>query len=181
MIALVTGEIGCGKTTVCRRVIELLQAQGVAVGGILAPARLDGSGSKIGIDAVDVATGERQPLAKHVPDGGETIGTYTFDPAALQWAIERLLSAAVPRSTRTSRVLIVDEIGPLELVHQSGFVEILGPLANPDTVPRALVVVRRAWVDVLRARLGRPDVRQFGIEIDNRERMPIEIVALLGR
>jgi len=131
MIALVTGEIGCGKTTACGRAIELLRAQGVTARGILAPARLDDGGSKIGIDAVDVATGERRPLANHVPDGGETIGAYTFDRVSLRWAIDCLWAAASPGPARTSHVLVVDEIGPLELTRQSGFVEILGPLGNP--------------------------------------------------
>jgi nucleoside-triphosphatase THEP1 len=181
MIALVTGEVGCGKTTVCGRVIELLQKKKMIVGGILAPARLGDGGSKTGIDAVDVATGERRPLAKRVTDGGETIGTYTFDPATLTWAIKRLVAAtAGPVLVSTSYVLVVDEIGPLELVRKDGFAAILGSLANPDTVPHALVIVRQAFVDTLTERLDRSDVRQFRVEEHNREHLPAKIAALLG-
>jgi nucleoside-triphosphatase THEP1 len=181
MIALLTGEVGCGKTTVCGRIIELLRARDVTVGGILAPARLDADGTKIGIDAVDVATGERRPLADRVPGGGATIGPYTFDHASLNWAAARLLATVAKfEPGRTSPVLIVDEIGPLELVQQSGLVEILGPLADPEIVSHALVIVRQALADTLAARLGRPDVRQFRVDVDNREHMPRAIAAHLG-
>lgn len=181
MIALVTGEVGCGKSTVCGHVIELLRARGIIVKGILAPARLDADGTKTGIDAIDVATGERRQLADRVLGGGATIGPYTFDRAALDWSIARLLAAvASPGPGKISPVLIVDEIGPLELVQQSGLVEILGPLANPEIVPYALVIVRQAFADTLTAMLGRPDAHQFTISVDNREHIPAVIAVQLG-
>jgi nucleoside-triphosphatase THEP1 len=180
MIGLVTGEIGVGKTTVCRRALGLLRGQGVAARGVLSPARLDASGAKIGIDAVDVATCERRELADYVPEGGETIGSYTFRQETLVWAIAQLKAAvAAPRPGGDAGLLVVDEIGPLELVHQGGFAAILEPLADPKRVPHALIVVRRQYVDVLECLLGRSDGCRFGVDEARRDALPAQIVLAL--
>jgi nucleoside-triphosphatase THEP1 len=179
MIALVTGEIGCGKTTVCERAIDLLRARGLAPSGVLSLPRLDENGVKTGIDALDVVTGEQRRLANLVPGGGETIGDYTFDRASLDWVIGRLL-AAIAGLTRAGEcdVVVVDEIGPLELERQGGFAVVLGPLADPNLVPHGLVVVRCEFVDLLELRLGRSDARRFWVDIARRERLPGEIAAV---
>jgi len=157
-LALVTGEIGCGKTTVCRRTLDLLRAQGIMPGGVLSPARLDAKGTKIGIDVLDVMTGERRPLARRVPGGGETTGDYSFDERALAWANARLQAAVAAGPG----LLVVDEIGPLELVRGGGLAALLKPLADPKAVPHALVIVRRACVDALNACWAGPMCAAFG-------------------
>jgi nucleoside-triphosphatase THEP1 len=178
MIILVTGEIGCGKTTACQRAIDLLRAQGVAVSGILCPPRLDNRGVKVGIDALDVATGEEKRLADWVPGGGDTIGPFTFDQASYSWAIARLQSAiAALDHAEGVNVLVVDEIGPLELVRQSGFVAALGSLADPRRVPCGLVVVRKAYLEILERRISRPDLRRVWVDAVRREQAPSEIAA----
>lgn len=173
MLALVTGEIGCGKTTACQRALDLLRARGVAPDGILSPPRLDGAGTKIGIDVLDVMTGERRSLADYVPGGGETVGNYTFDEAVLTWASARLQAALAAGPD----LLIVDEIGPLELVYRGGYVAALEALADPHAVPHGLVIVRRECVDALERLLGRPDVRRFWVDRACRDGLPAEIVA----
>jgi nucleoside-triphosphatase THEP1 len=181
MIALVTGEIGCGKTTACRRAIDLLRERGVPVSGILSPARFDINSNKIGIDALDVATGERRPLADVVPGGRTTIGRYTFDAQTMDWAIGRLQEAiTVPRRAGDRCVLVLDEIGPLELRRQGGFAALLDPLADPDLVPRGLVIVRREYVEILERRISRADVRRFPMDEVCRERVPVELAKVLS-
>jgi len=177
MLALVTGEIGCGKTTACRRALAQLRARGVAPSGILTPPRLDGHGHKVGIDIVDLSTDQTRLLANYDAGGGETVGRYTFDQAALRWAIARL-KAAVDAGPA---LLVVDEIGPLELTHGGGFVDMLDPLADPQRVPHGLVIVRAACVATLEARLDRPDARQFWIDRANRDAMPDQIAGALEK
>jgi nucleoside-triphosphatase THEP1 len=179
MMVLVTGAVGCGKTTVCLRVLELLRARGVRPRGILSPPRLDAAGAKIGIDALDVATGERRRLADYVTSGGETVGNYTFDEGTLAWAVARLQAAvAVPWRAGDPDLLVVDEIGPLELVCQGGFVAILGPLADPTRVSHALVVVRHEYVGTLERSLGRSDVCRFWVDEAGRDDLPAEIATV---
>jgi nucleoside-triphosphatase len=173
MMALVTGEIGCGKTTACQRALDLLRTKGAAPRGILSPPRLSASGVKVGIDVLDVATGEQRRLADIVNSGGETIGNYTFDAQALDWALARFQAAlaAVPD------LLVVDEIGPLELVRQGGLVTLLGPLADPGRVPRGLVIVRQGYVDALEQLLGRADTRRFWVNLAQRDLLPARIAS----
>lgn len=175
---MVTGENGCGKTTACQRAIDLLRARGVTVSGILSLPRLDASGARTGIDALDMATGERRCLAKRVSGGGKTVGDYTFNRPSLDWAVGRLMAAvACLRRAGPANVLVVDEVGPLELVQGGGFVAVLDPLADPSLVPRGLVVVRREYLEVFERRISRPDVRRFWVDEACREYVPGEIAA----
>lgn len=181
-MGVVTGEIGVGKTTVCRRALHLLRARGMTCCGILTPPRLDARGAKIGINALDVATGEQWELADYVPTGGETIGPYTFHQETLAWANARLEAAvAAPGRAGQPKLLVVDEIGPLELVRKGGFAALLEPLADPDRVPRALIVVRRQHVDDLERLLDRPDVCRFWVDEANRDALPAQLATALER
>jgi nucleoside-triphosphatase THEP1 len=175
VLVLLTGEIGRGKTTVCRRALDLLRARGVWPSGVVTPPRLDATGTKVGIDALDVLTGEQRRLADYVPGGGTTIGDYSFDADALAWVIARLRAAVAAGP----ELLVVDEIGPLELVRGGGLAALLEPLADPGDVPHGLVIVRRACVEALERRLGRADVRRFWVNEANRDSLPAQVATAL--
>jgi len=63
MLILLSGPIGSGKTTLCARAAAAARARGIAVAGVLAPAIVQ-RGAKVGIEAVDLVTGERRLLAR---------------------------------------------------------------------------------------------------------------------
>jgi len=172
MILLLSGEIGVGKTSVCQRVAELARAQGHHPRGVLTPPLYDESGAKIGFEALDVARGHRWVLARTDRDlGGPRIGPYTFDGTALQQAIDLLRDAI----DEDADLLILDEIGPLELVQGSGFAPVLDelPLQGPGHM---LLVVRPSLIQELRRRLGNPDVAVFTVTCDNRDNLPRRIM-----
>ncbi len=114
-LCIVTGARGAGKTTFCDEIANLARHSGWDVAGVLSPSRLDG-GRKTGILAEDLRSGERRLLASLTP--GEISGTsmcrWVFSEPALQWA-NAALAAATPCD-----LLIVDEIGPMELDHDQG-------------------------------------------------------------
>lgn len=176
MLALVTGSIGAGKTTVCQRTLDLLRVQGLAPAGILTPARLDASGAKIGIDVQDVASGAQRRFATRVASGGATVGAYTFDPEGLAWALDRLYEAAIARPD----LLVIDEIGPLELEHKRGFAAMLEPLADPARVPLGLIVVRAQYVKELARRLARNDMQRFWVDAERRNGVPAALARALS-
>jgi nucleoside-triphosphatase THEP1 len=176
MIALITGEIGSGKTTACHQALRLLTARGIPCRGLLAPARYDPDGEKNGIDLLDVATGERRHLADAIPAGGATIGRYTFDPDVLGWGLERLEHALCAGPG----LLVFDEIGPLELLHGGGFAMVLDPLADPARVTHALVIVRRQYLGDLQAILRRTDQRTYQVTPSSRDRIPTQIAEAFG-
>jgi nucleoside-triphosphatase THEP1 len=111
-----------GKTTVCQAVAELARRRGYRPGGVITPALHDSDGAKVGFEAADVGSGERWPLARTDQElGGPRVGPYTFDPAGLARVLRVLRRAA----TAGCDLLMVDEIGPLELEQGKGFAPIL--------------------------------------------------------
>lgn len=122
-LIVLTGPRGAGKTTVCQSLIAQARAAGWSVAGLLSPA-LFADGVKTGIQAQALLTDETRLLAQAVADGPEIgndsahlrFGRWLFDRAVLDWGNE-VLAAATPCD-----LLIVDELGPLELLHGSGWV-----------------------------------------------------------
>jgi nucleoside-triphosphatase len=172
VIVLLSGDIRIGKTSVCEKLVALAQAQGRQLRGVLTPALYSEQGDKVGFEALDVSDGDRWNLARTEGDlGGPRVGAYTFDAAALERAIA-LLRAAIHQG---SDLLIIDEIGPLELFRGGGFAPILEelPLQGPGHI---LLVVRRALVEELRRRLGAADVVIYTATLDNRDDLPRRIV-----
>lgn len=118
-----TGPRGAGKTTLCQALAGRARAAGWTVAGLLSPAVIT-DGVRTGILAEDLATGETRTLAQVAPvrpDGAVNAGQlhfrrWLFDRAALEWGND-VLAATAPCD-----LLIVDEIGPLELQQGSGWV-----------------------------------------------------------
>lgn len=157
-IILVTGAIGCGKTTYCRTEIDAARRAGLDVAGVLSPARFE-QGVKVGIDALDLRNGELRPLA-HLrrAEAADATGVVTqrwrFDAATLAWA-NQALATATPCD-----LLVVDELGPLELEQGRGWT---AGLAAIDTraFDAALVVVRHSLIAQALVRWPDADVRQI--------------------
>ena len=142
-VVLLTGLQGTGKTTTCGRLAVRARELGLVPAGIICPARVV-SGAKVGIDVADVRTGERRRLAEM--DGLPArlrVGPYRFDDSALAWGIERLESAC------PCDLLIVDEIGPLEMTRGEGWANAIKVL-RLGRYRLAVVVVRPALVNAVR-------------------------------
>jgi nucleoside-triphosphatase THEP1 len=182
-IGLISGPVGVGKTTVAERVVGLVRRQGLACGGLLAPAIKDSHGQKTGIWGVDVRTGERRMLAVVRTDrdlGGPAIGPYSFDAEALAWAV-LVIEGALHSTTwplRPCDLVVVDEIGKLELWQGVGLAPLLPRLAAGEAA-RALVVVRDSLLAELQARLGSIDQVVFEVSKGDREEMPSRILERL--
>ena len=137
MLTLLTGRRGAGKTTTCLRLMRQARARDLHVTGLISPARF-ADGRKIGIDLLDISSGEQRPLAdlaqpQHL-SGPRTLH-WQFRPETMAWAQEALRRAA------PCDLLIVDELGPLELEQQQGWRVALEIIDRRD-YRHALVVVR---------------------------------------
>ena len=115
-ILILTGPRGAGKTTLCARFIDQAREAGWCVAGVLSPARFV-DGEKTGIDMVDLTSNERRELAMRSFTASSEIRTigYAFDPQAMGWGNEIL------SENRNCDLLVVDELGPLELRRHQGW------------------------------------------------------------
>ena len=103
----VTGKPGCGKTTLCRKISERL---GDRTGGLITEEIREG-GKRVGFRLEDLATGEKG-LLSHVSDcSGPKVGKYSVCLDQL----DTLATRAIEFGLKEKDLLIIDEIGPMEL------------------------------------------------------------------
>ena len=164
-ILVLTGPSGAGKTRLCMQTARILQQLGARVAGLLSPARMEG-GRKTGIFVEDVVSGERRLLAER-PHGRPS--GWQLAPAALQWG------AGILRNAPPHDVLVVDELGPLELEHGGGWIVACEVLAEDPAA--AMVVVRPPLIDRFRQRVSGREVKV--IEVTEQSPSAEEIAAWL--
>ena len=145
-LVIITGPRGAGKTTLCGKLIDQAREAGWRVAGVLSLARVV-DGEKTGIDVVDLASNERRELAVRsftMPSEIRTTG-YAFDSQAMAWANTVLAGSS------DCDLLVVDELGPLELRRHQGW------QAGLDVLDRgnyrvALAVIRPELLEDARLR-----------------------------
>ena len=181
---VLTGEVHVGKTTVCRAVVHLAQQRGYCVRGILTTPIFSETGQRLGFTLFNLATAEQRELARVDRDyGGPSVGPYHFDLVALQWG-QDIIAQAIAAGCD---LLVVDEIGRLELEQNTGFRHVLD-LLSTSVAPQSpaqplaghrLLVVRKPLLQAFRLRL--PDLKSVTFEatMDNRDTIAPEIVERL--
>lgn len=149
ILGVVTGERGTGKTSTLQCVVERLAAEGLRVGGVLAPGELR-DGRRWSIDLLEVGSGRRSPMATRDPESPwPVLGPFAVNPAAL----ERGRRALAPERVGAYDLVVMDEVGPWELAGE-GWASALDALRGTGTP--LLLVVRRDLVPDVLARFG-PD------------------------
>ena len=149
-LMILTGSRGSGKTTLCRELAAAARRSGADVAGVLSPASFVGT-RKVGIEAMDLRSGETRPLARRhdsARPGTLELCSWSFDERVLAWG-NALLQSATPCD-----LLVVDELGPLELLEGRGWTAGLDAV-DSGGYDRALVVVRPGLLEQARARWPR--------------------------
>jgi len=110
MILVLTGPVHGGKTTFLEGSLARWASRGFALGGFLSVAVTGGSGTP-GYDLLELKTGRRHPyLRREGEPDAERIGPFFFVPSTLERA------RSIIREAGPHELLIVDEVGPLELL-----------------------------------------------------------------
>lgn len=164
-LLLVTGERGVGKTTLCHRTVALARGSGYTCAGLLTLSVAGGDQREV----VDIRSGQTRRLTT-TAGAGITQGRYTFDPEVLVWGAQ-VLARALPCD-----LLVIDEVGPLEIERQQGWAVAL-KLLRGNSFRLALVVVRPELLAQVRERLHRP--RVVRVTARNRDRLPGQFLAML--
>jgi nucleoside-triphosphatase len=99
-----------GKSTIVRRVAEELKQTGVQVGGMTTADIRSGS-ERVGFEIRNLLTGEVGVLAHANRAAGLRIGRYRVDSEDL----DRIGTAAVLSAISAAKLVVIDEVGPMEL------------------------------------------------------------------
>jgi nucleoside-triphosphatase THEP1 len=174
-LVILTGETGSGKTTWAGEIVGVLRARGVTVGGVLATGLLTDT-RRTGFDVTDLSTGRTVPLCREGNAGGsagQRWGRFTFTREGLELGRE-----ALTVRSRSADVIVVDEVGPLELAG-GGWAEALDALAG-GFGGQILVIARLAVVDAVTARWGAAATPVFRVGIDRPDRVADVVMQRLG-
>lgn len=143
-VTLVTGERGAGKSTLCNAISVRARVDQRTPCGVISIAVYDDRAHKVGIDAIELTSRHRFPLARR--DGtlvGSTWSCYSFSDDAFTHCV----STTVESLDSGADLLILDEIGPLELSAQKGFLPILRHLECARLPLQTFLVVRPTLLD----------------------------------
>lgn len=160
---LLTGRPGCGKTTLIKRVVNNLPRR---AGGFYTE-EIREAGARVGFKVVTL--GGKEAVFAHVdfktPD---RLGKYGLDLSAL----ERIGVGAVRRAVRAPRLVVIDEIGPMEIrsaIFRDSVTEVLD-----SEVPVIATIYARSlpFTDAIKSR---PDVTLIEVRLENRERLVSEL------
>jgi nucleoside-triphosphatase len=162
---LLTGRPGCGKTTLIKRVVENL------------PAGADGfyteeireRGGRVGFKIVTLR-GNEVVFAHVALKTSEQLGKYGLDLAAL----EAVGVAAIADALRARRLVVIDEIGPME-IRSPLFRDAVNQALESDLPLLATIFARPLpFTEKIKSRR---DVMLIEIRPENRERLVRELAA----
>ena len=167
MNLVVTGVPGIGKTTLVDRVVEVLEDR---AGGVLTREVREG-GSRTGF-AIESLDGQRRVLASCHFKEGPKVGRYRVSVENL----EAVGVGAVRRALSRRQVVIIDEIGKMELISPAFKAIILEALESDLPTVATMGVSRIAFMDAVRKR---PDVEIIRITAANRDGLRDRVLDML--
>jgi nucleoside-triphosphatase THEP1 len=174
-VVFLTGEKGIGKSTLCKKIADIVGARGYRCAGILSPALFNKRGERVGFFAFDISTG-RSWLLGHMSLclRGPRYGPYRFSMRGFRKA-ERCIRKSRKKGCD---ILMLDEVGPLEMEMGEGFFPILGPLLN-DRAVTLLCVVRPSLLNAVSLCAEDRNVITVELSLENREELQDYIVDAL--
>jgi nucleoside-triphosphatase len=166
---LLEGRPGVGKTTVARRLVELLTVAGIPVSGFTTEEIREGR-RRVGF-SVEAIRGPRVVLSHVDLPGPPRVGKYGVD-------LESFERVALPSLHTPPGVVVVDEIGKMELA-SAPFREAVRDLLDGSTPIVATVhAFRHPFTDHLKRR---PNIEVIRVTAASRDSLPDLLADRLGR
>jgi len=134
-IFILSGTREIGKTTLLIKLVERARLMHILAAGVISPP-VYSEGKKVGIDLMDVKTGVKKKLAdlRRNDSSGMFTDHWSFLDESLNWGNE-LLGQCTPCD-----LLIVDELGPIELERGQGWQNGLTAIASNDYQVAVLII-----------------------------------------
>jgi len=161
-LMFVTGPPSIGKTSVLLRSVNGLRNRGYAIGGMISREVREG-GVRVGFEIMDFSTEERGWLAHINQPTGPKISKYRVNLTDL----EAIGVSSILYAIRSADMIIVDEIGPMELF-SSAFRDAVVQAAESEKPVLGTIHfgLRNSLVNSLKKR---EDAEIFEVTYENRE------------
>lgn len=174
-VVMVTGEVRQGKTTFTGELVKILREKGIRTGGFLATG-IHTHGQRTGFNLVDLKTDREIPLCSTTPDENRIrYGRYYFDPRAFEEGRQLL----TPDNLQDCDLVILDEVGPLELNNQ-GWNESIEQLCSAKK-PLQLWVIRKSLVKAASRKWNTANLYVFDISEDSPGDCGLWVCKMLSR
>jgi nucleoside-triphosphatase len=160
---LITGRPGSGKTTLIKRIVDELPQR---CGGFYTE-EIREHGIRVGFKVV--ALDDDQAVFAHVDFAtSERLGKYRLDLSAL----EAVGVKAIRDAVRARRLVVIDEIGPME-IRSAVFRDAVSHALDSSVSVLGTIFARSLpFTDVIKRR---PDVTIFEVRPDNRKKLVSEL------
>jgi len=129
MKIFVTGKPGVGKTSVVQKTIKSLRLLGYIAGGVYCPEIIVNS-RRVGFEIINLKTGRRGVLAHINQKKGPRVGRYIVNIEDL----DQVGVSAIKNGLESADYIVIDEVGPMELMSRKFENAILSALESPKPV-----------------------------------------------
>ncbi len=171
---LLTGFPGCGKSTLVNTIINHTKKMGLQVGGISTPEFRVPDGRRGGFLIRDIASGVTQTMASVEISSPVRVGRYGVNLEAI-----RIIGiAALEQAIESANLIVIDEIGKMELTVPEFQQIVTNALNSPKPVLGTMGLrLRTPFITALKHRL---DVTILTLTAENRNLIFEKVCKLLG-
>ncbi|MEM3042488.1 MAG: NTPase [Thermoplasmata archaeon] len=168
----ITGLPGAGKTQALIKVIEILEGEGEVVGGMITKPIME-KNRRTGFTVMNWLTKEEAVLAHINIQSKVMVGKYGVDLDAL----ERIGVKAIDDAAEKADVIIVDEVGKMEVESDKFVAAVKNALETSK--PFILTLHKKSRNPLLQDIRRRDDIRILEVTPINRNLLPYKIIKLL--
>jgi nucleoside-triphosphatase len=168
-LIFVTGRPGIGKTTILLRVVGALKIKGYWIGGMIS-REVREHGSRVGFEIFDISTKRKGWLAHVNQPIPPRVGKYGVNLEDL----EKIGVKAILHAIENADVVVVDEIGPMEL-YSTPFKKAIVQ-AFESSKPLFGTIHHNARDPLIHAIKTREDAEIVGATYENRKEIHKEIL-----
>ncbi len=155
---LITGKPRVGKSSLVNELVTYLRTRKITYGGISTPEIRKGE-HRIGFKIIDLMTGDHEILAAVNHKSPYRVGRYKVNLDAL----EKISIIAINNAIKDAQVIIIDEIGKMELFSKKFEKKIL-----------EIFTTRKHVV----ATIGLQYINTLGKKLENQSKIPINVFEL---
>ncbi len=168
----ITGLPNTGKTQLLMKIIDMLEAEEMIVGGMITEAIIFRN-KKVGFYVIDWLTKKKRKFAHENIESKIHVENYGVDMRALDAVGVKAIKAAIAEAD----VIIIDEVGKME-VESPGFVQVVNDALDSDK-PLILTLHKKSRNPLLQDIRRRDDLRILEVTPVNRNLLPYKIMKLM--